>query len=344
MTAYLLGVHYHLPEGRRTNADLVAANPDWNAEKIYLKTGIRSRPMTAPGETAADLGAGAAESLLKELRLDRSAIDALLVCTQSPDYILPTTACLLQTRLGLSTDCGALDVNLGCSGFTYGLWLASSLVRSGAARNVLLIATDTYSKYCSENDLTTTTIFADGGGAALISGTPDGALARLGETIVGTDGRGAENLIIRAGGTRCPRVGTGRRADNSLSDEYLHMNGPEIFAFTLTRIREAIQRLLDRLGLGWGDIDLFLLHQANRFILEQLGRRMGIPAEKMPIDLEEIGNTASASIPILMRRTMERSPDLFRPGHRLLLVGFGVGYSWAATELTWIRSHNICLS
>ena len=339
MSAYLRAIRYWLPQQCRTNEDLVRLNPTWQADAIYAKTGIRSRPIAAEDETAADLGYQAAERLIEEVGVARERVDALLFCTQSPDYFLPTTACLLQTRLKLPDTCGAFDFNLGCSGFTYGLWVASALVNSGAAENVLLVVAETYSKYCDLHDLTTATIFGDGAAAALITANETDAAALLGPTLVGTDGRGAEQLIVRAGaarqraqqGTPSPESGA---AAGHRDGEYLTMNGPEIFTFTLARVQAAIQQLLDRTGLGWNDVDWFLFHQANRFMLDQLRKKMGIPAEKAPIDMETLGNTVSATIPILIARCQERG--LLRAGQDCVLAGFGVGDSWAMSHIRWL--------
>jgi 3-oxoacyl-[acyl-carrier-protein] synthase III len=339
MNCHLLGVQYHLPDGCRTNEDLVEANPGWDAEKIFQKTGIRARRVAAVAETAGDLGYVAARRLLDELTFDPARIEVLLFCTQSPDFALPATACVLQERLGLPDSCGAFDYNLGCSGFTYGLWLARSLIRSGEAANVLLIVGDTYSKFCNLHDITTATIFGDGAAAALLAASPDGAIATLGPTIVGTDGRGARNLIFRGGGCRLSdgpgARGAGEPDGCDPGGEHLFMNGPEIFSFTLHAVQAGIQRLLDRINLSWDDVDLFLFHQANRFMLERLRAKMRIPEEKLPIDLEEIGNTVSASIPILIRRCLDRGT--LRPGQTCVLAGFGVGYSWAMSAVRWGR-------
>jgi 3-oxoacyl-[acyl-carrier-protein] synthase-3 len=335
---YLKAIAYHLPETIRTNEDLVRLNPNWNGESIFAKTGIRARHVTTEDETALDLGCRAAQRLLEATGFDAGDVDAVLFCTESPDYFLPPSACLLQERLHIPTSCAAFDFNLGCSGFTYGLWLARALIESASAKNVLLVAAETYSKYCSPNDLVTATIFGDAGAAAWVSADPEGALAQIGPSIVGTDGRGARQLIVSAGGARQPKTSATSmlRCDdkgNCRSDEQLYMNGPEIYSFTLSAVQAAIQQLLDRLSLEWTDIDLFLFHQANRFMLEQLRRKMYIPTEKMPIELEDTGNTVSASIPILICRCQER--DILKPGQRCVLAGFGVGYSWAMTYLTW---------
>jgi 3-oxoacyl-[acyl-carrier-protein] synthase III len=341
MKTYLQGIAYCLPETVRTNEDLVKLNPGWNSAGIYAKTGIRSRRITAAGETAADLGFRAATNLIETLPIDRSTIDALIFCTQSADYLLPASACLLQSRLGLPSSCAAFDFGLGCSGFVYGLWLAQALAASGAAANILLIAGDTLSKYCNPHDLVTATIFGDGAAATLITATPDRAVASLGPTVVGTDGRGGPHLIVKAGGARLERTSATaevRRdtSGNQRSDEQLYMNGPEIYGFTLMRVHAGIQQLLDKAGLGWSDIDLFLLHQANHFMLEQLRKQMNIPAEKMPIDLETIGNTGSAALPILLSRC--QTQKVLRPGQRCVVAGFGIGFSWSMMLLDWCGS------
>ena len=337
MKVHLRGLHYCLPSSVRTNDDLAAANPGWDAAKIFQKTGIRQRCIAGPEETAADLACEAATRLFAELSFDRAAVDALLFCTQSPDYPLPTTACMLQERLKLPTTCGALDYNLGCSGFTYGLWLARALILSGGAANVLLLTAETYSKYCDARDLATSAIFGDGAAAALISSSPQGALAEVGPTVVGTDGRGWANLIVRTGGARHPHSARDAAGyPNACPGDYLCMNGPEIFRFTLDAVRGGIQRLLDAASLAWEAVDIFLLHQANRFMLEALRDTMQIPPEKMPIDLADHGNTVSASIPVLMRRCYERGT--LRSGQKCVLAGFGVGYSWAMTELDWLAT------
>jgi 3-oxoacyl-[acyl-carrier-protein] synthase-3 len=322
MNAYLRALACHLPDGVLDNEELVRRNPAWDAEAIFTKTGIRSRRVAAAGETASDLGCAAAERLFEESDVDRAEIDALLFCTQSPDFFLPTTACLIQERLGLPRACGAIDFNLGCSGFTYGLWLARGMIASQSCKNVLLVMGETYSKYCDPHDLGTATIFGDAGAAALISASSAGSLATVGPSIVGTDGRGADNLIVRCGGARMPE-----------GEARLYMNGPEVFSFTLSTVKPGIERLLQLMGIDWEGVDLFLFHQANRFMLEHLRRSMKIPAEKLPIDMEDTGNTVSPSIPLLLRRSMERG--LLESGQTCVLVGFGVGYSWAMSALHW---------
>jgi 3-oxoacyl-[acyl-carrier-protein] synthase-3 len=326
MKCYLAGIAYDLPDRVVTNAELAAENPGWEPEKLYKKTGIRQRHVVSEGETAADLGTRAAERLLERSDVDRGSVDTLIVGTQSPDHFLPGDSALLQDRLGLPTTCAAFDVTLGCSGYPYGLWLARALIISGSSRNVLLVSADTYSRYCDPHDVTTVTLFGDAAGATLLTGEPRGALAEVGATVLGTDGRGSCNLIVRDGAARSStRPGSPPR---------LFMNGPEVLSFTLDSVKTGIERLLDVAHLDWDQVDLFLMHQANRFLLESLRLKMGIDPERWPIDVEQTGNTVNASIPLLIGRLMERG-QLTGP-RTSVLAGFGVGYSWAMSLVRWL--------
>lgn len=329
MAGFLRALRHVLPEGRLSNADLVAANPDWNADKIYAKTGIRSRRVVPPEQTAGDLGLLATRELLDRDCVAPGRIDALLFISQSADYLLPATACVLHDRLGLSTRCAAFDINLGCSGFTYGLWLAGSLIESRTASQVLLICSETYSRYCDLHDLATVSLFGDGAAAALITADSASALARLGPTVLGTDGNGACNLIVPQGGARARTTnpdGGGRPR--------LVMDGPEVFQFALDRIGPALSDLFNVAGKTREDIDLFLFHQANRFMLSTLREELCLPAERFPIDVEEVGNAATASLPILVSRCLQAG--MIHSGCRSVLAGFGVGFSWALTYAEWL--------
>ena len=338
MRAFLNAIDYHFPDQRRDNKELVALNANWDEAAILRKTGIRSRPIAGPTETASDLAFQAATKLLDRTGFPRGRIDVLLFCTESPDYPLPPSACLLQSRLNLPRTCGAFDYNLGCSGFTYGLWLARALILSGSAQSILLLCADTYTKYCNPHDIVTATIFADAAGAALITASPDLALAEIGSSIVGTDGRGAENIIVRAGGARHPRssrseMPPAKLDENARDSAHLFMNGPEIYGFTLATLKPEIERLLAQVEIAWGNVDRFFVHQANRYMLESLRSLMGLTAEQMPVDMECVGNTVSASLPILLARSDERGD--IPAGAKCVLAGFGVGYSWAMTYLKW---------
>ncbi len=324
----------HLPQKVETNDDLQAEFPNWNLELIYAKTGIRARHIAAPNECASDLGVAAAEKLFAEHKIDRSTIDYLLFCTQTPDYPLPTTACLVQHRLGLPTSIGALDFNLGCSGFVYGLSLADGLIRAGAARRVLLITAETYSKYIAPSDRSLRTIFGDGAAATLIEAS-ETSLRWLGVCLWHRRQRGRR--FVRAH-RRCPlaRGGPQTVTPNGGWPSKLYMDGPGILTLTMEIIPNLVQAGAGR-RRGWSesDIDLFLLHQATFKLLDALRQQMKIEAERVPIALESCGNTVSSTIPLLLHDL--RASGRLRRGTRSLLAGFGVGFSWAgclSTE-TW---------
>jgi len=334
--AAIRGVEYALPPGVLDNEQLAAEFKDWTAEKIFAKTGIRERHIAGPEQCASDLGFEAATKLLDTGLCDRGSIDFLLYCSQTPDYFLPTTACVLQHRLQLSPACGALDYNLGCSGYVYGLGLAKGLIESGQANHVLLVTADTYSKTIHPQDKSVRTIFGDAGTATLVSAVEAPAPA-LGPFVYGTDGAGAKNLIIPTGGFRtAPVAAAPLLADgsgNARTVNNLYMNGSEIFAFTLRVVPEMVQQVLGKAGLTLADIDLCVFHQANKFMLDHLQKKLGVPGERFFVDMADVGNTVSSTIPIALQRA--RAAGRIRPGSRLLLAGFGVGYSWGAALVQW---------
>ena len=332
--AFVASLAFALPEREVTNDDLQAENPDWDMARVAAKVGIHARRIAAPDETAADLGYEAARRLIGGLGLDPASIDALLLCTQSPDYFLPTTACLLQDRLGLPTTCAALDFNQGCSGYVYGLWMANALVASGSARNVLLVTAETYSKFIHPRDRSVRVLFGDGASATLVTAEPGGA--RIGPCTLGTDGTGYENLIVPAGGARRPACAAtaAEITDENGSvrtAEHLFMDGQELFAFTLKRVPEVVRATLARARLGADAVDWYVFHQANAFMNEHLRVKLKIPKERAPLHFERYGNTVSSSIPIALHASAGR----FCPGDHVMLVGFGVGYSWGAMLLDW---------
>jgi 3-oxoacyl-[acyl-carrier-protein] synthase III len=323
-----------LPKGKLTNEQLAEEFGDWDAAKIFEKTGIASRHIAAPDECSSDLGVNAARHLFERGACSPTDIDFLLFCTQSPDYFLPTTACLIQDRLGLRLDCGALDFNQGCSGFVYGLALAKSLVEAGTARNVLLITAETYSKFINPQDRGVRTIFGDGAAAVLVGGV-ESEEELLGPFVFGTDGRGACELIVPAGGSRQPGAAGALEVAGGKEDwrtpRDLFMNGPEIFNFTLQTVPRAVNRLLEQGGLKLDEVDFFVLHQANKFMLERLRNKMKIPVEKFWLEMETCGNTVSSTIPIALEGA--RQTNQIKQGDRVALVGFGVGYSWAGAMM-----------
>jgi len=330
--AVIRAIRSSLPAARLTNEALAQEFGDWGVEKIRQKTGIAERGLAGPDECASDLGLAAARRLFEEGVCHPDEIDFLLFCTQSPDYFLPTTACLMQTKLGLRTDCGALDYNLGCSGYVYGLALAKGLIETGQAHSVLLVVAETYSKYIRPEDRSVRTIFGDGAAATLISAM-ERPLEHIGPFVFGTDGTGARHLMVEVGGHRCRVGGQGSAADPEASP-FLHMDGPEIFNFTLESVPVVVEQLLAKSGLSMDEVALFVFHQANRFMLEALRRKIRIPAERFLINLESYGNTVSATIPMALELALREGQ--VAAGAPVLLVGFGVGYSWAGTIVRFI--------
>jgi 3-oxoacyl-[acyl-carrier-protein] synthase-3 len=320
MNAVISAVEYHLPQTIQTNEELAAQFPHWQVQQIAEKTGIHARHISAENELASDLAVVAARKLFDSGAAAPADIDFILLCTQSPDYLLPTTACLLQSRLGIPTTAGALDFNLGCSGYVYGLSLAKGLIETGQIRNLLLVTAETYSKHIHPEDRTVRLVFGDAAAATLIQAgqSPD---VGIGPFVFGTDGTGAPNLIVRKGALR--HINS---PDLPLD---MCMNGPEIFAFTLNTIPKTVHRLVAAAGKSLAEVDLFIFHQANAYMLEHLRNRLEIPAEKFFVELRDIGNTVSASIPIAIKQA-QRVGRLCS-GQLAMLVGFGVGYSWSAT-------------
>ena len=339
--AYLGPIAYYLPPNTLTNPEIAAEFPEWSVEKISQKTGIYSRHIAGPNETSGDMGLLAGKKLLSDFEIDPSSIDFLLFCTQSPDYFLPSTSCILQDKLGLPNSCGALDFNLGCSGFVYGLSLAKGLIASAQARNVLLICSETYSKFLNPKDKSVRTIFGDGASACLISERKTPGSGELLEFVFGTDGKGFKNLIVPGGAARSnfapswPSISNFEKPKSEESFERkptaLYMNGPAIFNFTLERIPESMEMILKKSGLTLEQVDGFVFHQANEFMLETLRKRLKIPKERFFLNLSQCGNTVSSTIPIALSeaRLDKKIGDL----NNIILVGFGVGYSWASARL-----------
>ena len=337
MHAGIAAIEYYLPQSTVTTADLSREFPEWSVEKIDEKTGIRDRHIAAEGECSSDMAVAAAGKLFDSGACRPAEIDFVLLCTQSPDYFLPTTACLIQDRLGIPTSAGALDFNLGCSGFIYGLGLAEGLISTGQASRVLLLTAETYSKFLNPRDRSVRTIFGDAAAATLLTGQ-DTADPPIGPFVYGTDGSGGPNLIVPTGGLRRPRtpesaVVVEDDTGNARSQDDLYMNGGEIFTFTILEVPKAVDALLKKSGLTLAAIDRFVFHQANRYMLEHLRKRMKIPAEKFQLAMGHCGNTVSSTIPIGLKHAALEGR--LAPGDRAMLVGFGVGYSWGAALLRW---------
>ena len=311
-------IETYFPEKKVTNEDLQKEFPEWSPEKIFNKVGVKQRYIAEKHETVLELAVKASKKLFK--KIDKNEIDFILFCTQSPDYHLPTTACILQDRLGLRKDIGALDFNLGCSGFVYGLSIAKGLIATGVARNILLVTAETYTKYLRKSDKSNRTIFGDGAAATLIQ--KDETKENF-QFILGTDGSGYDNLIVRNGGGR-NRINKEDEAGNCL-----YMNGQNIFIFTIEKIPALVKEILEKNSLTKNDVDYYIFHQANAHILRRQREILDIPEEKFYIDMETTGNTVSSTIPIALKDALERGK--VKRGDKVMLVGFGVGLSWGAT-------------
>jgi 3-oxoacyl-[acyl-carrier-protein] synthase-3 len=327
METYIKAIAYYLPEKVVTNEQLVEEFPEWSVEKIAKKVGINERHIAAEDETAGDMAFKAAEKLIVENGIDKSTIDFVLLCTQSPDYFLPSTSCIIQHKLGLSTKCGAFDFNLGCSGYEYGLAIAKSLIVSGMAKNVLLLTAETYNKHIHPKDKGNRTIFGDGASASLISKE---GFARIGEFVLGTDGSGYDRLIHKTGAMRYyERLNDFHEDENPLSSDHLFMDGKAIFDFTSDVVPPMIEETLQKNNLTSDDVDLYVFHQANKYMINYLRKLMEIDKNKFYVYMETVGNTVSSTIPIALCEAQKED----KLHGNVVLAGFGVGLSYGAVVL-----------
>jgi len=328
--AFIKAIEYYIPEKLVSNDSLAELFPDWDAEKIYSKLGIRTRYIAEEDQKASDLAVLAAEKLFDKNNIDRSTIDYVIYCTQSPDYFLPTTACVIQEKLGLPTHCGAIDINQGCSGYVYGLGLAKGLLAGGIAKNILFLTAETYSKYIHPTDKSNLTIFGDAGAATLIS---DNGMFEIENMYFGTDGKGAANLIVENGGARNKSTKGEILAEGAFNPkDYLYMDGPEIFNFTLYTLPQILKNTLERNSIEKDDVDYFIFHQANKYLLDTLQKKLKLPGEKYYNNIENTGNTVSCTIAIALKNTIDNG--ILQPENKILLAGFGVGYSWGGCVIT----------
>lgn len=330
MKAFINSVAYYLPQNVVSNEEIVRDFPEWSVEKITEKVGVKQRHVASAEETATDLAEKAAIRLFDENGINRESIDFVILCTQSPDYFLPPSACLLQERLGLRQDVGAFDFNLGCSGYVYGLAIAKGLIISGVASNVLFLTAETYNKYLHPKDKGNRTIFGDAATATLVSTQ---GFAEIKEFALGTDGKGSKNLIVKSGASRMRALQNDVQFDkngNPISSDHLYMNGAQIFVFTQKNVPRVIEDVLAKNNLKKEEIDLFILHQANSYMLDFLRKKMHIDEDKFYMFMENVGNTVSNSIPICLAEAQGKG----RLCGNVVLCGFGVGYSWGAVVVT----------
>jgi len=329
--AYIKGISYYLPEKVVTNEELLQEFPEWSVDKVAAKVGVNARHIAAEDETAGDMAEKAARKLFQEYNISPKEIDFVMLCTQSPDYFLPSTACILQHKLGISTTAGAFDYNLGCSGCIYGLALAKGLIAGGIAKNVLLLTAETYNKYLHPSDKSNRSIFGDGASACLISTE---GFAEIGEFSLGTDGSGADKLIVRTGAARCKKQTGICDVDDeghTRYDDYLYMDGGGIFNFTLDAVPAMMKDILAKNDLSSDDMDYYVFHQANKFMLNTIRKVCVLPKDKFYINLEETGNTVSSTVMIGLKQCLEAGT--IHAGMMVMVSGFGVGLSWGGTIL-----------
>ena len=291
---------------------LKGSNPDWDIDKILNTTGIDNRYCSSDDETALDLAVEAGKKL--ETRIDD--VDLLLFVTQSPEYILPTTACIAQDRLGLNKNIAAFDINLGCSGYIYALGVVGSMMESNQATKALILCGDTYTKYISLNDRTSRPLFSDAGSATIVTKSKNDN--KIGPVIYGTDGSGADNLIVRNSASK--------RENTKTKDFY--MNGAEVLLFTMANVPNGANQLLDKASISLEDIDYFLFHQASKVVMNNILRKLNLDEKKFLTNYQDHGNTVSCTIPILLKQKIDAG--IVNRGDKLMLFGFGVGYSYGA--------------
>jgi len=332
MKSYIKAISYHLPEKVLTNDDLAAAFPDLKIDDLTRLTGVKNRHIAADNETASDLAFQAAKKLFEEHNIHPDEIDHVIFCAQGADFITPSTACVLQDRLGISQNAGSLDINQGCTGFIYSLSVANGLIATGNAKNVLLLTSVNISELIHPKDKSNRAIFGDGAAATLVSLNENTSKSEIGNFVFGTDGKGFDAIIIKDGGARYPYLQHQAEdfvdeAGNIRNDRNFYMNGAKVFTFSVEMVPVMIKQLYEKAGISDQDVDLYVLHQANQIILESIFRKMKIPKEKTLYHLENSGNTVASTIPIALYHAI--SDGRVKRGDTMILAGFGVGFSWA---------------
>jgi 3-oxoacyl-[acyl-carrier-protein] synthase III len=314
-------IQYYLPSRLLSNEELVSDNPDWRMDDIEKKTGIKNRYICEDSQTSKDIALLACEKLFKN-NIKRSEIDFLIVVTESPEYIAPAMSCDLQNILNLKTSVAAFDINLGCSGFVYGLMIADSILRANSYNNGILVCVDTYSKYISPNDRTCRPLFSDAASATLITSSRNKS---VGPFELGTDGTGYQDLIVQNSGTK---------KHTNIERNLLHMDGGAVFMFTMRTVPNVVNNLLKKEKYKIDDIDLFVFHQASKLVIDNIKRLLKLPEEKVYENYQLVGNTVSSSIPIALAQA--KDDNRLKKGSITMIVGFGVGLSWGATLIRYI--------
>lgn len=323
-------IEYYLPEKVVTNIDLSKDNPEWNIEKIEEKSGVKKRHIAEPNETALDLAIKAVEKIFSSHVISKDEIDAVIFCTQSQDYVMPANSFLIHKHFNFKQNVWTFDYNLACSGYIFGLAITRGILETGLAKNVLLINSETYSKYINPKDRSTSILFGDGAAASVISYEDIGGIVDI---ILSSNGDKFDSFYIPAGGMKTPKSKDTKdiivdNSGNVKTLENIHMNGFAVWQFISKNVSEQINTLLERNHLGVNDIDLYVFHQASKLTLDSLVKSLKLDNDKVFLNLQDVGNTVSASVPIALKDA-ELSGKL-KKGDLVLLSGFGVGLSWGS--------------
>jgi 3-oxoacyl-[acyl-carrier-protein] synthase-3 len=336
MSVYINYISAYLPEKKLNNSDIELLHPEWSIDKISSKTGIFSRSISADNEFSSDLAIKACNKLFSNYEsISKSEIEYLIVCTQTPDYLLPSTSCLVQSGLGLNQNIGAVDVNQGCSGFVYSLGLAKGLISSGQVNNVLVVTVDTYTKLINPLDKSNKTLFGDAACATFISNENVGLSANIEQFVYGTNGLGYESLIVKNGGVRNRKTISEDIIENEnfiKNDNDLFMDGRAVFEFAISVVPDLVKDVLAKNKLTIENIDKFVFHQANKFMLDKIRLKIGVSADKFIFNSENCGNTVSSTIPNSLKILNDSIG--FRSGEIIMICGFGVGLSYGGAIIT----------
>lgn len=330
--ACIRALSYYTPPMELTNEQLQEELPQVEVAKIAKGVGVTVRHIADENTTAGDLATEAARKMFAEYNISPSDVDFIIFATQTQDHFLPPTACLIQNKLGVPTTAGAFDYDLGCSGYVYGLAIAQSFVDSGLAKNVLLLTGDTITKLMHPED-NNRVLFGEAGSATMVSTE---GFAEIGKFEKGTDGSGADCLIVQNRAGRHFSIGGGESVDNEgiiKRDDYFYMNGNTVFDFTIDRVPKLVKATLEVNGLSEEQIDYYVFHQANKFMLNTIRKCCLLPKEKFYVDLDQTGNTTSSTVPIGLKECIKKG--LVKSGDNVMLAGFGVGLSWAGTVLNF---------
>jgi 3-oxoacyl-[acyl-carrier-protein] synthase-3 len=324
--ARIIGTGSYLPSKVLTNADLEKL-VDTSDEWVQTRTGIRTRHMAADDEATSDLAYHAGLAALQMGGLDPADLDMILVATATPDHVFPSTACLLQDRLG-AKKAGGLDISAACSGFVYGVGMANGLIQSGTCRTVLVVGAETLTRVVNWQDRNTCVLFGDGAGAALLR-AEEGDRGVL-SVHMRSDGSKGAILIIPGGGSRHPVSHT--VVDEGLAKIQMSA-GNEVFKLAVRAMEEVALAALKQAGLEVGDVDHIISHQANLRIISALGQRLGLPDHKVVVNVQRVGNTSAATIPLAMDEAVR--DGRIQPGHLVLLCAFGGGLTWGSALVRW---------